>query len=95
MSGQQRRDDVAQVPKDDAARILAAGDDDAIAAAVRAASYNRPRPSERGLMWVRRCAVCRAWFQASNGNALTCSAVCRKAKSRGPTPWLKRRKRSG
>jgi len=51
-----RREDVARVDAAWATRILAAGDDAAVAAAVAEASYHLPAPSDRGLVWVRRCA---------------------------------------
>jgi hypothetical protein len=90
-----RREDVARVDAAWATRILAAGDDAAVAAAVAEASYHLPAPSDRGLVWVRRCANprCRRWFSAVKRNAKACSAGCRKAIGRAETPTLSRRDR--
>jgi hypothetical protein len=87
--------EIAHVDAGWAARILAAGDDHAVARAVAEASYHLPAPSDRGLVWVRRCTNprCRRWFSAVKRNAKTCSDACRKAIGRGETPVLSRRAR--
>jgi hypothetical protein len=93
-----RREDVAHVDAAWAERILAAGDAAAITRAVAEASYHLTAPSDRGLVWVRRCANPRCprpgrWFAASKRNAKTCTPGCRKAIGRGETPRSARRAR--